>query len=64
MERSFQPRLVNAPIKEEINIPLSAKIKARILALQKGIPYRQAVQELLDGEITEASEDRRRNRAP
>lgn len=64
METPSQPRLIDAPIKEEIKIPPIAIIKAKILAFREGITYREAVQKLLGGEIEENLQERRENHAP
>ena len=59
-----QPRLVDAPVEEKIKIPPIASLKARILALQKGIPYPEAVQRLLDEENKDRQAEREAGHAP
>ncbi|MFZ2201948.1 MAG: hypothetical protein WAV56_00975 [Microgenomates group bacterium] len=62
MEQTEQPRL-NLPVEEKTEkLPFS--LKAKIIAFQKGIPYREAYGLMLDQEVRDRAEERKGDHAP
>lgn len=64
MEKNQDDLGLKTEPKNEPDAPFGFKLKAKYYALRHGVPYSQAVQELLDDELTEKREERERDHAP
>jgi len=62
MEQAGQPRL-DLPT-EEKSERLPFNLKAKIISIQKGIPYREAFGLMLDQEVRDKAKEREEDHAP
>ncbi|MEK7524822.1 MAG: hypothetical protein AAB548_00425 [Patescibacteria group bacterium] len=62
MEQSRQPELGLQTGEEQEKLPFS--LKAKIISIQKGIPYREAFGLMLEEEVKDKAKERQEGHAP